>query len=182
MGWICCGGFDSCGPTRVSRGIERLGWRPAISVGGCRSPASSLARIGARLERPRYRNRLVVKRSRRRCARIPRRCCARFMNFTETRAPGRSSTLSRWTGLVAPAGRTRITTRWSSTATSAADGIGPGCPAGSRAASQTASSTRSSPGCRRIVTGHWSPSTCRRERGRRSCCRPRWREWIRDGS
>jgi len=28
-------------------------------------------------------------------------------------------------------------------------------------------------------SGHWSPSTCQPERGRRSCCRPRWPEWTR---
>ena len=183
MGWICCGGSGSCGPTVVSRGIGRLGSKPVISAGGCRSAGSSLARIGARREWPCHRNRLVVKLSRCRCVRIPRLCCARSMNFTETRAPGRwSTTRSRWTGLAAPAGRTRTTIPWSSTATSVAGGIGPGCPAGSRAASRTASSTRSSLGCRRIVTGHWSPSTCQRGRGRRSCCRPRWREWTRGGS
>ena len=104
MGWICCGGSGSCGPTVVSRGIGRLGSRPVISAGGCRSPGSSLARIGARLERPRHRNRLVVKLSRRRCARTARRCCAGSTTFTATRAPGRSSTRSRWTGLAA-AGR-----------------------------------------------------------------------------
>ncbi|KAF0957705.1 hypothetical protein MLGJGCBP_09537 [Rhodococcus sp. T7] len=154
MGWICCDGSGSCGPTPASRGTGRLGSKPVISADGCRSQGSSLARIGARLERPCHRNRLVVKPSRRRCVRIPKRCCARSMTFTEMRAPGRSSTRSRWTGPAAPVGRTRTTIPWSSTATSAAGGIGPKCPAGSRAASRTASSTRSSPGCRRIVTGH----------------------------
>jgi Phage integrase, N-terminal SAM-like domain len=57
----------------------------------------------------------------------------------------------------------------------------PGCPTGSRAVSPIASSTRSSPGCPRTVIGRWSPSTCRPVRGRRSCCRRRWRGWIRGG-
>jgi hypothetical protein len=175
MGWICCGGFGSYGPTSVSRGIGRFASRPVTSADGCRLPASSLARIGARQERPDRRNRLVVRPSRRRCVRTPRRCCARSMTFTEMLAPGRSSTRSHWTGLVAPGGRTPTTIPCSRTETSAVGGIDPGCPAGSRAASRIASSTRSSLGCRRIVTGRWSPFTCLPGRGRRSCCRPRWR-------
>ena len=42
-----------------------------------------------------------------------RRCCAASTTSTSTRAPGRSSTRSRWTGPGALAGRMRITTRWS---------------------------------------------------------------------
>jgi hypothetical protein len=44
--------------------------------------------------------------------------------------------------------------------------------------SRTASSTRSSPGCRRIVTGRWSPSTYQPAREPPSCCRRRWRGWT----
>ena len=129
MGWICCGGSGSCGPTVVSRGIGRHGSMPVISAGGCRSPASSLARIGARsgvglvIETG-----CVVKRTRRRCARIPRRCCARSTTSIVTRAPGRSSTRSRWTGHGAAGGRTRTTIPWSRTATSAAGSTGPRVP------------------------------------------------------
>ena len=105
-GWICCGGSGSCGPIEVSRGIGRRGSRPGTSAAGCRSRASRLARTGARQERrpdhPMAGR--VVGRTRRRCARTARRCCAASTTSTATRAPGRSSTRSRWTGRAA-AGR-----------------------------------------------------------------------------
>ena len=68
-----------------------------------------------------------VRRTRRRCARTPRRCCGPSTTSTWMRAAGRSSTRSRSIGLVAAGGRTRTTIPWSRTATSAADCIGPGC-------------------------------------------------------
>ena len=46
---------------------------------------------------------------------------------------------------------------------------------GSRAVSRTRSSTRSSRGCPRTGTGRWSRSMSPPGRGRRSCCRRRWR-------
>ena len=121
-------------------------------------------------------------RTRRRCGRTARRCCAASTTSTWRRAPGRSSTRSRWTARGAAGGRTRTTTRWSRSATSGAGCTGRRCRPGFRAASRTRSSTRSSPGCRRTGTGRWSRSTSRPGPGPRSCCRPRWRASIPDGS
>src|SRR6476661_10901489 len=45
MGWICCGGFGSCGRWGWL-GIGPLGWKPAISVAGCRSRTSRSGLIG----------------------------------------------------------------------------------------------------------------------------------------
>ena len=181
MGWTCCAGSGSFGPVPESPGIGRHVSRPGISAGGCWSLASSHGRTGARRLRRRPLRLVRVKRTRRRSVRIRRRCCGRFTTFTAMRAPGRSSTRSRWTGPGVAGGRTRTTIRWSHSAASAAGSTGRGCPPGSRAVSPTGSSTRSSPGCRRTVTGHWSPFTCPPGRGPRSCCRPRWRGWTRGG-
>ena len=183
MGWRCCGGSGSSGLIPGSPGIGRHVPRPGISAGGCRSLASSPDRTGARRLLTGALSRLVrAVRTRRRCVRIQRRCCGRFTTSTGTRAPGRSLTRSRCTGPGAAGGRMRITIRWSRTGTSAVAFTGRGCPAASRAVFLMRSSTRSSPGFRRTGTGHWSPSTCPLGRGRRSCCQPRWRGWIRDGS
>ena len=116
--------------------------RPGTSAGGCRSPASSPAAL-ARPARP-VAAAGRVRRTRRRCARTARRCCAASTTFTWMRAPGRSSTRSRWTAPGGAGGRTRTTIRWSPTATSAAGLYRPRVPAGSRAASRMRSSTRSS--------------------------------------
>ena len=89
------------------------------------------------------------------------------------RAPGRSSTRSRWTGPGGEAVPARITTRWRRTAASAAGRYRPRLPSRVPRAVPTRSSTRSSPGCRRTGTGPWSRSTCPPGRGHRSCCRPR---------
>ncbi len=91
----------------------------------------------------------AARRTLRLSGRTRRRCCGRSTASTSTRAPGRSSTRSRWTGRGGTGGRTRITIRWSRTGTSAAASIGRKCPAGCPAASRTGSSTRSSPGCGR---------------------------------
>src|SRR6266568_3282325 len=120
-GWICCDGSGSAGRIPGWPGIGRHAPGPGTSAGGCRSPASSPGRTGARHRRAGRSLWLArVKRTRRRCARTRRRCCARFTIFTGTRAPGRSSTRSRWTGPGAAGGRMRTTIRWSRTATSAA--------------------------------------------------------------
>ena len=123
-----------------------------------------------------------ASRTRRRFVRTARRCCGLSTIFTWGRGPGRSSTRSRCIAPGVTDARTRTTIRWSTIATSAVAFTGRECPAGSRAACRTGSSTRSSRRCRRTGTGHWLPSTCPPERERRSCCRPRWRELIRDAS
>jgi hypothetical protein len=117
MGWICCAGPVSW--TRpVSCGIRRPGSRPGISAGGCRFPGSRHVR--AQQARARQRQRLLraalaVCLMRHRCGRIRRRCCALFTPFILMRGPGRRSILSRWTGPIAAAVRTRITIRWNRT-------------------------------------------------------------------
>ena len=73
----------------------------------------------------------------RRCVRTARPCCAASTTSTARRAPGRSSTRSRWTGRGGAGGRTRTTTRWSRTATSARASTGRRCRRGSPAASPT---------------------------------------------
>ena len=76
-----------------------------------------------------------------------RRCCGRFTTFTGRRAPGRSSTRSRWTG---PAGG-RAHAHHNPMEPFGGERAGlyrPRVPSGSRAVSRTRSSTSSSPGCR----------------------------------
>ena len=180
MGWTCSGGSGSCGRPGCD-GIGRLVPRPAISPGGCRLPASRPGRTGAAVT-PAAGQPFRLGRMRRRCVRIPRRSCGPSTTFIWMRAAGRWSTRSRLTGRGGAGGRTRTITRWSPSAASAAGFTGRGCLTGSRAVSRTASSTRSSRGCRRTGTGRWSRSTCRRGRGRRSCCRRRWPAPTRDGS
>ena len=95
----------------------------AISADGYRPLANSRCRIGVCQRRP---PRQTLRRSRRagclrrRCVRIPRRCCAASTTFTRRSGPGRSSTRSRSIDLGAVAAHTRTTIRWSPTATSAA--------------------------------------------------------------
>ena len=111
-----------------------------LSVAGCWWPASQPGRTGApstnSLAAPRCPRRVSATPPR--SARTARGCCAASTSSTGTPAPGRSSTRSRWIDLGAVAGRTRITTRWSPTATSAPGFTGQPCPTGSRAASRRA--------------------------------------------
>lgn len=183
MGWIFFAGSGSCRRALEWPGIGRPAPRPAISADGCRSPASSLGRIGAPVARPvRWGAFRRVRHTRRRCGRTPKRCCGPSITSIWMRAAGRSSTRSRWIGPGGAGGRTRTTTRWSPTVTSAAGFTGRGCRTGFPAVSRTASSTRSSRGCRRTGTGRWSPSTCRPGRGRLNCCRRPWLASTRGGS
>jgi hypothetical protein len=163
------------------RGTGRVGWRPATSAGGCRWLAVRHGCIGVIAPVSGCGSR-AGRRTRRRCGRTARRCCAVSMTFTVTWVPGRSSTRSRWTGPDAAAGRMLTAIRWTRHATSGPAFTGRQFPCGYRAACPTTSSTRSSRGFHRTAIGRWSRSMCARGRGRVSSCRLPRVASIRGGS
>ena len=182
MGWTCCGGFVSAGPAE-STGTGQIGPRRESSRSCCRRRPNHSARIGAMGPGPggQFPARSPRASIRLPCERIARRCCAASTTFTVTPAVVLCSTRSRSIARVAADGRMRTTIRWNRFATSVSASTDRGFQLVCQERSPTRSSTRSSPGCRRIGTGRWSPSTCLRGRGRRSCCRLPAHASIRDG-
>ena len=121
----------------VAVGAGRRGSRRGTSAAGCWWPASRPGRTGATTARRWNLGRTVESLTRRRCGRTARRCCA--ASTTSTWTSGSGPILNPFPLDRARRGgeRTRITTRWSRSATSAAASTGRGCRPGSRAASRT---------------------------------------------
>ena len=96
------------GPGDAGRGPGLL----PLAAGRGQADASALAPPDEPADGARPVAGCAAGRTRRRCARTARRCCAASTTSTSTPAPGRSSTRSRWIGPGEAAGRTRTATRW----------------------------------------------------------------------